>query len=137
MRVLVAGATGFIDSHLVPELINAGHRVLGLTRSDAGSDALTLAGAEVFRGDMNDFDRLRTVAEAVDGIIYAAVNHDFSNLKQHSENDRKVIMALGDMLAGESAARCRFRHGPRPVENGRSGGQRRTATLDTVECVKH
>jgi hypothetical protein len=51
---------------------------------------------------VNDFDRLRTVAEAVDGIIHAAFNHDFSNLKQHSENDRKVIMALGDMLAGSN-----------------------------------
>ena len=100
MRVFLTGATGFIGSYLVPELINAGHYVVGLSRSDAGADALTLAGAEVFRGDVNDLDRLRTVAEAADGVIHAAFNHDFFNLKQHSEDDRTVIEAFGGMLAG-------------------------------------
>lgn len=100
MRVFLTGATGFIGSYLVPELINAGHYVVGLSRSDAGADALTLAGAEVFRCDVKDLDRLRTVAEVADGVIHAAFNHDFSNLKQHSEDDRKVIEALGEMLAG-------------------------------------
>jgi hypothetical protein len=74
--------------------------VVGLSRSDAGADTLTLAGAEVFRGDVNDLDRLRTVTEAADGVIHAAFNPDFSNLRQHSEDDRKVIEALGEMLAG-------------------------------------
>jgi len=100
MRVFLTGATGFIGSFLVPELINAGHHVIGLSRSDPGAEALTRAGAEVFRGDVNDLDRLRTAAEAVDGVIHAAFNHDFSNLKQHSENDRKVIETLGKVLAG-------------------------------------
>jgi nucleoside-diphosphate-sugar epimerase len=100
MRVFLTGATGFIGSFLVPELINAGHHVVGLSRSDAGAEALAHAGAEVFRGDVNDLDRLRTAAEAADGIIHAAFNHDFSNLKQHSENDRKVIETLGEVLAG-------------------------------------
>ena len=100
MRVFLTGATGFIGSYLVPELINAGHHVVGLSRSDAGANALTRAGAEVFRGNVNDLDRLRTVAKAADGVIHAAFNHDFSNLKQHSEDDRKVIEALGEMLAG-------------------------------------
>jgi nucleoside-diphosphate-sugar epimerase len=74
--------------------------VVGLSRSDAGAEALTRAGAEVFRGDVNDLDRLHTAAEAADGVIHAAFNHDFSNLKQHSENDRKVIETLGEVLAG-------------------------------------
>jgi nucleoside-diphosphate-sugar epimerase len=100
MRVFVTGATGFIGSFLVPELISAGHHVVGLTRSDAGADALVRAGAEVFRGDVNDRARLRTAAEAADGVIHAAFNHDFSNLKQNSEDDRKVIETLGEVLAG-------------------------------------
>jgi len=100
MQVFVTGATGFIGSYLVPELINAGHHVLGLSRSDAGAEVLIRAGAEVFRGDVNDLDRLRTAAEKADGVIHAAFNHDFSNLKQHSEEDRKVIEALGEVLAG-------------------------------------
>ncbi|MDR3489548.1 MAG: SDR family oxidoreductase [Bradyrhizobium sp.] len=100
MRVLLTGATGFIGSYLVPELVQAGHQVVGLTRSDAGAEALARAGAEAFRGDVNDLDRLRTAAEASDGVIHAAFNHDFSKLKQHSEEDRKVIEALGQALAG-------------------------------------
>ncbi len=100
MRVFLTGATGFIGSFLVPELINAGHQVVGLTRSDAGAAALTRAGAEVFRGDVNDLDRLRAAAEAVDGVIHTAFNHDFSSLKQNSEDDRRVIETLGEVLAG-------------------------------------
>lgn len=100
MRVFLTGATGFIGSYLVPELINAGHRVVGLSRSDSGATMLTTAGAEVFRGDINDLPRLRTAAAAAEGVIHAAFNHDFSNLKQHSEEDRKVIEALGEVLLG-------------------------------------
>jgi nucleoside-diphosphate-sugar epimerase len=102
MRVLLTGATGFIGSYLVPELANEGHHVVGLSRSDAGAEALTRAGAQAFRGDVNDLDRLRTAAEGADGVIHAAFNHDFSNLKQNSENDRKVIETLGEVLAGSN-----------------------------------
>jgi nucleoside-diphosphate-sugar epimerase len=100
MRVFLTGATGFIGSYLVPELIHAGHDVVGLSRSDAGAEALARAGAEAFRGDVNDLDRLRTAAEAADGVIHAAFNHDFSNLKRHSEDDRKVVETLGEVLTG-------------------------------------
>lgn len=100
MRIFVTGATGFIGSYLVPELINAGNQVVGLGRSEAAAEALTRAGAEVVRGDVNDLDRLRTAAATADGIIHAAFNHDFSNYKQNSEDDRKVIEALGEVLAG-------------------------------------
>ena len=100
MRVFMTGATGFIGSFLVPELIGAGHRVVGLSRSDAGAEALTRAGAGVFRGDVNDLDRLRIAAAAADGVIHAAFNHDFSDLRRSSEDDRKVILTLGAVLAG-------------------------------------
>jgi nucleoside-diphosphate-sugar epimerase len=100
MRVFVTGATGFVGSFVVSELIGAGHDVVGLSRSDAGAEALASAGAKVFRGDVNDLEALRNAAEAADGIIHAAFNHDAADLKQHSENDRKVIATLGAALAG-------------------------------------
>jgi nucleoside-diphosphate-sugar epimerase len=104
MRVFVTGASGFIGSFLVPALIEAGHHVVALSRSDATAAALTRAGAEVFRGELNELDRLRTAAESAEGVIHAAFQFDFSNLKQNSENDRKVIGALGEVLAGSDRA---------------------------------
>ena len=100
MRVFLTGATGFIGSYLVPELINAGHHVVALCSSDAGAEVLTRAGAEVFRGDVKELERLRTAAEAADGVIHAAFTFDFSNLKQYSDDDRKVVGTLGEALAG-------------------------------------
>jgi nucleoside-diphosphate-sugar epimerase len=100
MQVLLTGATGFIGSFLVPELINAGHHVVGLSRSEAGSAALTRSGAEIFSGDVNDLDQLRIAAESADGVIHAAFDHAFANLKRHSEEDRKVIETLSEVLAG-------------------------------------
>ncbi len=102
MRVFLTGATGFIGSFLVRELIDAGHLVVGLSRSEAGAEALTRAGAEVVLGDVNDLDRLRTAAGGADGVIHAAFNHDFANLKKSSEDDRKVIQTLGEALAGSN-----------------------------------
>ena len=100
MRVFLTGATGFVGSFVVSELIRAGHDVVGLSRSDAGAEALASAGAKAFRGDVNDLERLRDAAGAADSVIHAAFNHDASDLKQHSENDREVIAALGAALAG-------------------------------------
>jgi nucleoside-diphosphate-sugar epimerase len=100
MRIFLTGATGFIGSNLVPELINAGHQIVGLTRSDEGAKALVRAGAEVCRGDANDVTCLRDGTKSVDGVIHTAFHHDFANLKQHSENDRRVIQMLGEALSG-------------------------------------
>lgn len=100
MRVFMTGATGFIGSYLVPELIAAGHEVVGLSRSQAGAETLASKGAQAFLGDVNDLDRLRAGADAADAVIHAAFNHDFGKTRRHSEEDRKVVEALGELLAG-------------------------------------
>lgn len=100
MRVFLTGATGFIGSRILPELIGAGHEVLGLTRSDAGARRLAEAGAEAHRGDIEDLDSLRAGAERADAVIHTAFDHDFSNFVANCEKDGRVIAALGEPLKG-------------------------------------
>ena len=100
MRIFVTGAPGFIGSALVPDLIKAGHQVLGLTRSEAGAEKLRAAGAEVLHGNIEDLNNLRKGAADSDGVIHLAFNHDFSQFEKNAADERKAIAALGEVLLG-------------------------------------
>jgi nucleoside-diphosphate-sugar epimerase len=102
MRIFVTGAPGFIGSALVPELMQAGHQVLGLTRSEAGAEKLRAAGAEVLHGNIEDLDSLRKGASKTDGVIHLAFNHDFSQFQKNVDNDGAAIAAIGEVLMGSN-----------------------------------
>jgi nucleoside-diphosphate-sugar epimerase len=129
MRIFVTGASGWIGSAVVPELIAAGHDVIGLARSDASAQAVTEAGAAVQRGSLDDVDSLRAGAEASDGIIHLAYIHDFSQFDENARIDRRAIEAFGDVLAGSDRPLV-IAGGTAGLPQGRVSTERDTAALD-------
>jgi nucleoside-diphosphate-sugar epimerase len=128
MRVFVTGATGFIGSAVVSELIAAGHEVAGLARSDQSAARLADTGADAVRGSLDDLDTLRAAAEAADGVIHTAYIHDFSQMEMAAATDRRAIEALGSVLEGSghplviTTGTALIRPGSVVTEEDRAGG---------------
>jgi nucleoside-diphosphate-sugar epimerase len=102
MRVFLTGATGFIGTHIIPELLQAGHQVTGVTRSQEGATTLRTAGVEPFLGTLEDPAGLARGAAQADAVIHCAFDHNFANFAANCEKDRKVIEAIGEVLKGSN-----------------------------------
>jgi nucleoside-diphosphate-sugar epimerase len=102
MRVLVTGASGWIGSALVSELLDAGHQVVGLARSDASANAVAEMGADVLRGDLDDLETLKSAAEAADGVVHLAFGHDFAAMADSIRVDAQAVEAMGKALQGKA-----------------------------------
>src|SRR3954453_1136446 len=100
MRIFVTGASGWIGSATVPELLQAGHEVVGLARSDAAAEKVAALGAEVRRGELDDVEGLRAAAADAEGVVHLGYNHDFSRMPDAARTDRAAITALGEALEG-------------------------------------
>jgi nucleoside-diphosphate-sugar epimerase len=100
MRVFLTGATGFIGSHVIPELLARGHQVLGLTRSDAGAHRLEAAGVDIHRGDLEQPDTLASGVAAADAVIHCAFDHNFETFFENTKKDERNIAAMGEALVG-------------------------------------
>jgi nucleoside-diphosphate-sugar epimerase len=127
MRIFLTGATGFIGSHIVPELLGAGHQVLGMTRSDAGATALVQAGAQPHRGTLEDLDSLQAGAARADAVIHTAFDHDFSNFMANCDKDLRAIRALGAALAGSDR--------PLVITSGAGMGAKEPGRLATEDVI--
>lgn len=126
MKVFLTGATGFIASRIVKELIQAGHQVIGLTRSEAGAQSLIAAKAEVHHGTLEDLESLQSGASKADGVIHCAFDHDFTNFAANCEKDSRAIKALGDALVGSNR--------PLVITSGTGLGSRGPGKLATEDA---
>ncbi|WP_267381531.1 MULTISPECIES: SDR family oxidoreductase [unclassified Sphingomonas] len=126
MRVFLTGANGFIGSNIVQDLQWHGHQVVGLTRSDDGAGALVKAGAEAFRGDIEDFEGLARGASSCDGVIHTAFDHDFSKFVENCQKDARAIEALGSALVGTDK--------PLVITSSTAMGSARPGQTATEDC---